>query len=69
MSNARFCPRGLLSKRRTTGKGVLVGVRLQPDILAILDSYIKEECSPGTSRPEALRTAFRDWAISMGYMR
>jgi hypothetical protein len=53
----------------TTGTGKLIGVRLLPDLLKPLDRYIKEECPKGTSRPEALRTAFRDWATSMGYLK
>lgn len=60
----------LTQKRRgpaPTGKGTLVGVRLQPDLLDALDRYIREE-QPGTSRPEALRTAFRDWLIGHGYL-
>lgn len=60
----------LTGKRRgpkPTGKGTLVGVRLQPDLLEALDRFIAEE-KPDTSRPEALRIAFRDWAIAHGLM-
>jgi hypothetical protein len=38
----------------TTGKGVQIGVRLQPDQLAALDAWIKTD-APGASRPEAIR--------------
>lgn len=41
--------------------------RLQPDLLAALDRFISEE-RPKASRPEALRMAFRDWAIAHGYL-
>ena len=61
----------ITKKRRgpkPTGKGTLVGVRLQPDDLALLDRFIAEE-RPDISRPEALRIAFRDWAIGMGYTK
>lgn len=51
---------------KPTGKGTLVGVRLQPNDLALLDRFIAEE-RPDVSRPEALRIAFREWAIGMGY--
>ena len=51
-----------------TGKGTLVGVRLQPDLLEALDRYIAEE-KPDTSRPEALRVAFTDWAKRNGYIK
>ena len=42
-------------------------VRLQPDLLDAVDQFIREEY-PDTSRPEALRIAFRDWAIGHGYL-
>lgn len=41
--------------------------RLQPDLLGALDRFIAE-IHPDTSRPEALRIAFRDWAIANGYL-
>jgi hypothetical protein len=41
-----------------TGKGTLVGVRLQPPELALLDDWIaKQEIPP--SRPEAIRYHFK----------
>lgn len=46
----------------------VVAVRLPPDLLAALDRYIKEE-EPKMTRAEALRHAFRDWAIGMTYIR
>ena len=61
----------LTQKRRgpkPTGKGTLVGVRLQPNLLIALDRFIADT-KPDTSRPEALRIAFRDWAIANGYLR
>lgn len=45
---------------KTTGKGTLVGVRMLPDDLALLDRFIAEQ-QPDMSRPEALRHAFREW--------
>jgi hypothetical protein len=50
-----------------TGKGTLVGVRMPPDELAALDRFIAEQ-KPDMSRPEALRYAFRDWAIGQGLL-
>ena len=44
-------------KRRgppATGKGTLLGVRLQPDALAALDSWIARQ-KDDVSRPEAIR--------------
>jgi hypothetical protein len=47
----------ITKKRRgppATGKGTLVGVRLQPAHLKALDAWIAEQTSPLT-RPEAIR--------------
>ncbi|WP_339033759.1 hypothetical protein WHZ78_18375 [Bradyrhizobium symbiodeficiens] len=41
-----------------TGKGTLVGVRLQPDDLSAVDSWIAEQDKAPT-RPEAIRTLMR----------
>jgi metal-responsive CopG/Arc/MetJ family transcriptional regulator len=52
----------LTRKRRgpaPTGKGTLVGVRLQPDMLAGVDQFIAEHDE--ISRPEAIRLIIRDW--------
>jgi len=38
-----------------TGKGTLLGVRLQPDALAALDAWIDQQPAPKPSRPEAVR--------------
>lgn len=38
-----------------TGKGTLVGVRLQPPDLAALDAWIAAQPEPSPSRPEAVR--------------
>lgn len=59
----------LTEKRRgpkPTGKGTLVGVRLQPDILAALDDFAASE--KDRSRPEAVRRILRDWLIGHGYI-
>lgn len=44
-----------------------VNLRMQRDLLDALDQFIKEE-HPGAGRPEALRLAFRDWAVGHGYI-
>lgn len=49
-----------------TGKGMLVGVRLQPDILAALDKAA--ETPPGRSRPETIRFILNDWLIGQGLL-
>lgn len=41
-----------------TGKGTLVGVRLQPDDLSAVDNWIAEQDKAST-RPEAIRTLMR----------
>ncbi|OWK19381.1 hypothetical protein AJ88_45675 [Mesorhizobium amorphae CCBAU 01583] len=47
--------------RPATGKGELIGVRLQPDMLAALDKFVDEQ--EGITRPEAVRLILRDWLI------
>jgi hypothetical protein len=42
-------------------------VRMPPDELNLLDRFISEQ-QPDMSRPEALRFAFRDWALSQGLL-
>jgi len=49
----------LLTRKRgpkPTGKGHLIGVRLQPEQLAALDAWIDAQPEPKPSRPEAIRT-------------
>lgn len=43
-----------------TGKGTLIGVRLQPDQLAALDAWIDAQPEPKPSRPEAVRRLLAD---------
>ncbi len=54
----------LITKKRRgpapTGKGTLVGVRLQPDQLRELDDWIAKE-GKGQTRPEAIREILRRW--------
>src|SRR3712207_4605545 len=49
----------LLTKKRRgpapTGKGELIGVRLQPELLIALDDWISWQPKPRPSRPEAVR--------------
>jgi hypothetical protein len=40
--------------RPPSGKGLLVGVRLQPDMVAMVDAWIAAQPKP-VSRPEAIR--------------
>lgn len=48
----------LITKKRRgpapTGVGQLIGVRLQPDLIALLDRFI-EDRETGLTRPEAIR--------------
>ena len=39
---------------KTTGRGQMIGVRMQPDQLAALDAWIGTQSEP-VSRPEAIR--------------
>lgn len=57
----------ITKKRRgpiPTGKGTLIGVRLQPDDLASLDEWIARQPEPMT-RPEALRSML-DLVVEIG---
>ncbi|WP_313231138.1 hypothetical protein [Sphingobium yanoikuyae] len=58
----------MITKKRKgpapTGKGTLVGVRLQPDDLELLDLWIAAN-DPDASRPEALRRILRLVAMRM----
>lgn len=65
MSQAGSDDRSTRGRPRTNA--TLVGVRLAPELVAALDRFIGEEM-PGTSRPEALRVAFRQWALGRGYL-
>jgi hypothetical protein len=40
---------------KTTGKGDLVGVRLQPSVIEKIDCWIARQPSPKPTRPEAIR--------------
>jgi hypothetical protein len=58
----------LAQKRRgrpATGKGFTIGVRVQPDQLAILDAWIGAQPEPQPSRPEAIRQLM---TMSLGAM-
>lgn len=45
-----------------TGKGTLIGVRLQPDMLTALDKFAAEQSA---TRPEAIRQLLRDALIGL----
>lgn len=47
--------------------GDFVVVLLTPRLLGALDRYIDEE-TEGATRPTALRSAFEDWCLAMGYI-
>jgi hypothetical protein len=40
---------------KTTGEGHLVGVRILPNLMAALESWIARQPDPKPSRPEAIR--------------
>ena len=44
-----------------------LNLRVPRELLDALDRFIAEE-RPGMGRPEALRMAFRDWALERGYL-
>jgi hypothetical protein len=50
---------------KPTGKGHMIGVRVQPPLMKSLDRFIKKQ--PGTpSRPEAIRMILTDALTSYG---
>ncbi len=65
MNSDRASERRLRGRPRTDA--TLIGVRMAPELVAALDRFIAEE-APAISRPEALRTAFRQWAEGRGYL-
>ncbi len=59
-----------ITKRRgpkPTGKGQLVGVRLQPGLLAAADAFIADQ-EDAISRPEAVRMILEDGPRARGYL-
>jgi len=59
-------------QKKTVGRPAVnatpVTLRLPPEILDPLDSFIKEEAdAPG--RPEAIRRILRDWLIGHGHLK
>jgi hypothetical protein len=44
-----------------------LNLRMSRDLLDALDRFIVE-ARPDMGRPEALRMAFRDWALERGYL-
>jgi metal-responsive CopG/Arc/MetJ family transcriptional regulator len=60
----------ITQKRRgpaPTGKGILIGVRIQPEMLAALDKFVSEQDRIG--RPEAIRLILKDWLTSNGILK
>lgn len=55
-------------KKRAPVTGEPVLVRLQPDLLAQLDSWRRDQ-SDIPSRPDALRRIFREWLVSQGRLK
>lgn len=51
-----------------TGKGQLIGVRLQPDLLAALDAFIAAE-GEGYTRPNTIRHILEEWLHASGYIK
>jgi len=51
-----------------TGKGTLIGVRLQPPMLSALDRWLAEQ-PEGMSRPDGIRLALKDWLTHLGLLK
>lgn len=56
-------------RKRATETGTLVGVRLQADLLDVVDKVLAGENEPKLlSRPDVVRSIIRDWAIGNGML-
>ena len=55
-------------KKRPSETGTPVQVRLQPDLLAQLDSWRRDQPDL-PSRPDALRRIFREWLVAQGRLK
>jgi hypothetical protein len=53
--------------RPATGKGELIGVRIQPAPLSALDAFVSDQRVP-VSRPEAIRVILTKFLRSRGYL-
>ncbi len=54
---------------KTTGPGQSTNVRLLPPIADALDAWIAAQPEPRPSRPEAIRTALKDWLTGLGFLK
>ncbi len=56
---------------KPTGKGQLIGLRLQPTVLAALDAFAvaAEEHGPDPSRPQAIRAILSEWLATHGFLK
>ncbi|TXM95016.1 hypothetical protein FV232_27125 [Methylobacterium sp. WL30] len=62
--------RNITNKRgrpKTTGKGMLIGVRFHDEQLAPLDAWIAEHPEPKPSRPQVIREAVAAHLRAKGY--
>ncbi|WP_204315404.1 hypothetical protein, partial [Stenotrophomonas maltophilia] len=62
-----FTSRAWKGRGRPRVDARLIGVRLSPDLLAILGAFIAKD-RPGMSRPAALRHIVREWAIAHDHL-
>jgi hypothetical protein len=62
----------VITKKRgpaPTGKGTLVGVRLQPDQLLALDAWIELQPDPRPTRPEAIRRLLKQSLVDASVLQ
>jgi hypothetical protein len=64
----------ILNSAKNTSKGrprvdsEAVNVRLERDFLAAIDRWIGQQADPKPLRPEAIRTALKDWLTGLGLL-
>lgn len=56
----------VITKKRPPVTGTLIGLRLQPALLAAVDRFAADQNAP--SRPDAIRQLLADDMIRLGYL-
>ena len=56
-------------RKKTTGRGEGVLLRLHAPLLEPLDTWIAGQPEPRPSRSEAIRRALRDWLVGQGVLK
>ncbi len=55
--------------RPAIGKGLQFNAMIRPEMAEALDKWIAAQPDPKPTRPEAIRTALRDWLTDLGLLK